>query len=190
MSLHLDKLNSLKNKGEYLLAIFVLLVAGIFVLFYKPNPIIKVNWNKVRIKSGNSVITLEAPDAVSGVGKKFIVEVVLDTKGSTVNAVQSYIEFDPRVLEIIKTETKDSFCKFYPENNFSNDIGLVKLSCGAPYPGFKGKNTIQSIEFMTKSFRTTKVSVSDESLVLANDGKGTNLLTEFDYADINIKAAF
>lgn len=186
----MDKLNNLKNKGEYLLAIFVLMVAGVFVLFYKPNPVVKVNWNKVGVGKGSSVISLEAPDSISGVGKKFIVEVVLDTKGSTVNAIQSYIEFDPRVLDVVKTETKDSFCKFYPENNFSNDTGLIKLSCGAPYPGFKGKNTIQGIEFMTKSFRNTKVRVSEESLVLANDGKGTNLLTEFDRADIIIKAAF
>jgi hypothetical protein len=186
----LDKFNNLKNKGEYLLAIFVLVVAAVFVLFYKPNPVIKVNWNKVGVGKGSSVISLAVPDSVSGVGKKFIVEVVLDTKGSTVNAVQSYIEFDPRVLEVVKTETKDSFCKFYPENNFSNDTGLIKLSCGAPYPGFKGKNTIQSVEFMTKSFRNTKIEVIEGSLVLANDGKGTNLLTEYDRAEIMIKAAF
>jgi len=186
----LGKFKSLKNKREYLFAIFVLVAVGLFVLFYKPNPLIKINWNKVSIGKGNSVISLKYPDSVSGVGKKFIVEVVLDTKGSTVNAVKSYIEFDPRVLEVIKTETKNSFCKFYPENNFSNDVGIIKLSCGAPYPGFKGKNIIQSIEFMTKSFRNTRIMVSEDSLVLANDGKGTNLLSEFDNADINIKAAF
>lgn len=178
------------NKNIIVFVFFVIISVAVFgyILFLKPNPIIRVNWNKVLAVSGNSVLSIDAPTEISGVGKHFVASVNLDTKGYQVNSVQSYIEFDPRVLEVVSNNTDSSFCKFYPENNFDNDKGIIKLSCGSPYPGFRGINTIQKIEFLAKAIRSTNITINNQSMVLANDGKGTNLLKEFDSAPVRVKA--
>lgn len=161
----------------------------VYVLFFKPNPLIRVNINKLQAKSEEgSALTIQAPSEVSGVGKKFTATIEVDTKGYTVNAVQSYLEFDPHVLEITKTSTDQSFCKFYPENNYNNDKGILRLACGTPYPGFSGKSQVLSIEFISKAIRPTEIKFTKDSMVLANDGKGTNLLSKLETAKIQIKA--
>ncbi len=174
-------------KKQFLL---VLILAGIIIyaLFFKPNPKVRVDWNKTQVNKSNSTLTIEAPTEISGVGKTFKAKIIVDTHNYYINAAQSYIEFDPRVLQVIKNDTTESFCKFYPENSYSNEKGLIKLACGTPYPGFKGKNTMQTIEFLTKAIKTTDLKVSKQSMVLANDGKGTNLLKDLDTVSIKIKA--
>jgi hypothetical protein len=164
------------------------LIVFSYVLFFKPNPLVRVNQNKFQRTAGTSVLTIDGPSEISGVGKKFTLRINLDTQGSYINAVQSYLEFDPNVLEIIKTDTSQSFCKFYPENSYSNSKGVVKLSCGAPYPGFRGQNTVETIEFITKLIKPTEILLSKDSLVLANDGHGTNLLKERPVLSLMIKA--
>lgn len=175
-------------RKEIILVLIILICIVFYALFLKPNPPVRVDWNKVQFSKGDAILYLDAPSSVSGVGKKFTISVKLDTKGHIINAVQSYVQYDPRVLEIVKTDTSNSFCKFYPENNYNNDKGLIKLSCGAPYPGFRGTNTIQKIEFIAKAIKTTNINLTKECLVLANDGHGTNLLKEYRQAVIKIKA--
>jgi len=184
----LKKLFSLMAKKEAIILIAIVLVIAIYVIFFKPNPIIRVNLNKLRGTNPDSILAFEAPSEVDGVGKSFIVKINMDTKDNFINAVQSYLYFDPQVLEVISTKTSQSFCKFYPENLYDNDLGYIKLSCGSPYPGFNGQNTIQEIEFSAKTINKTSIYLSGESMILANDGSGTNLLSDLPLAEINIKA--
>ena len=160
----------------------------IYVGFLKPSPLIRLNLNKIKAEGGSSALTLDTPTQVNGVGKMFTVKVSLDTKGYFVNAVQSYVQFDPNVLEVETTDTRESFCKFYPENSYSNEKGLIKVSCGSPYPGFNGKNDVVIIQFLPKAIKDTQIALTKDSMVLANDGKGTNLLHDFDNKEIRIKA--
>jgi len=159
-----------------------------YILFFKPNPIIRVNLNKIRpAEKQKSALIIEAPSEVDGVGRKFSVAINVDTEGNYINAIQSYLEFDPKVLEIDSTNTEQSFCKFYPENNYSNEKGLIRLACGTPYPGFRGTGVVQNIEFIAKAIKTTELKFGKESMVLANDGKGTNLLKDASPVQIRVK---
>ncbi len=175
-------------KKFVIFAAIILSMIIIYLVFFKPNPIARVNWNKIEAKKGNSVLNLDAPSEVGSVGKVFTVSVKLDTQGSWINAVQSYLEFDPRVLEVVTTSTAESFCKFYPENTYDNNKGVIRLSCGTPYPGFRGQDTVETIQFLTKAIKTTDIKINNQSLVLANDGKGTNLLKDFDTISVRVKA--
>lgn len=178
------------KKIYLVVAAILIIIAAIYILFFKPNPFFRINRNKLHAKeSQKSSLTLDAPAEVDGVGKKFTLSVIVDSQGNFINAVQSYLTFDPKVLEITSAKTEQSFCKFYPENNYSNEKGTVRLACGAPYPGFKGTNTVQSIEFLTKAIKTTDIKSTPDSMVLANDGKGTNLLKEYNSITVKIKAA-
>lgn len=182
----IDQLKNVSLK-YYVLAIFALITLTLVVMFLKPNPIVRINPNKF-VGQNDSALTLNAPVEIDGVGKEFEVTVEVDTNGSYINSVQSYLIFDPNVLEITNSSTEESFCKYYPENNYSNEKGKVKLACGSPYPGFRGKDTIQRITFLAKAITTTEIKFGD-SMVLANDGKGTNLLKKTTPVQIKIKAA-
>lgn len=184
----MGKVKSILRRKEVIIILIIIAVSLIYTMFFKPSPWIRLDVNKIRATGDASVLSIETPDEISGTGEKFLVKINLDTKNNFVNAVQSYLEFDPNILVVIKTDTTDSFCKFYPENNFNNQKGLVKLSCGSPYPGFSGTNTLEIIEFMPKAMQTTSIRLTPESMVLANDGKGTNLLKNFDSKTITIKA--
>lgn len=184
----MQKLINIIKRKEFIIAALIIVVFLVYILFFKPNPLLRLDTNKLRGVKAESALSIDAPGEVSSVGKTITVKIMLDTMGNSVNAVQSYLQFDPKVLEITKSDTEQSFCKFYPENNYDNDKGLVKLSCGSPYPGFRGQNTLQEIEFITKAIKTTTISLTDKSMVLANDGKGTNLLKDLPSAEIKIKA--
>jgi hypothetical protein len=174
-------------KKQFLLILIALAII-VYTLLFKPDPPIRVNWNKVTPGKGDAVLSVIVPEEVNGVGKKFRADIMLDTNKNFINAVKSYIEFDPRVLKIESIDTSKSFCKFYPENSHSNEKGIIKLQCGTPYPGFRGINTIQTIYFTSQAIRVTDIKVSDESLILANDGKGTNLIKDYPTVSIRIKA--
>ena len=183
----LEKIKSKITRKQIIIFVSILLVILLYCLFWKPNPIIRLNLNKFRGSDAKAVLYIDAPTEVSNAGKTLSVKIMLDTKGNSVNAVQSILKYDNETLEIVSTNTKDSFCTYYPENSYNNEIGEVRLSCGTPYPGFKGTNTLEIIEFLTKATKTTKLEIDNKSMVLANDGKGTNLLKEFDIFSIKIK---
>lgn len=185
---NLKKIAYFLKRKEVLFCIALGLAVFIYVLFFKPNPTVRVNWNKLQASGNAAEFIIDAPAEVQGVGKEFSVNVKINTKGYLVNAVSSYVSFDSRVLQVQSVNTEKSFCKFYIENNWSNEKGLVKLSCGAPYPGFRGENTIQTITFLTKAIKATDLHITNESMILANDGKGTNLLKEYPTVGVKIKA--
>ncbi len=176
------------GKRNFVIIAIIILLIFVYLLFFKPNPWLRYNIDQLRAEKSESALSIESPDEINGVGKKFTVKINVDTMGNSVNAVQSYLKFDSKIIEVSDSKTASSFCKFYPENNFDNSKGIVRLSCGSPYPGFRGTNTLQEIEFNTKLIQTTKIYFSDDSMVLANDGKGTNLLREFPSKEITIKA--
>lgn len=176
------------KRREFYLAVIVIAAILVYAIFFKPNPWVRVNTNRLLAAQPESALTLEAPEEVDGVGQKFMVRINVDTLGNSINAVQSYLTFDPNILEITSSNTGKSFCKFYPENNYDNNKGLVKLACGAPYPGFRGKNILEELEFNAKAIQTTTIKLTSDSMVLANDGKGTNLLQSYPEANIKIKA--
>ncbi len=177
----------IKQRKIGILAISVTAII-FYGLFLKPSPPVRVNLERFHVGAKDTALSLSAPEEIDGVGKRFSMKVELDTKGHFINAVQSSIEYDPRVLEVVSTNTEKSFCKFYPENTFDNTKGKINLSCGSPYPGFRGKNTVQTIEFLAKAIKTTEIKIGSDSMVLANDGKGTNLLDSFEQTTVKIKA--
>lgn len=176
-------------KRKETIIILIIIIAGIlYYLFLKPNPQIRVNLNQFQPADKNSVMSLQIPSEINGVGKEFDAVVEIDTNGYFVNAIQAHLVYDNRAVQVQSMNTNDSFCKFYIENSFDNDKGKINLSCGSPYPGFRGKNNVLKIRFLTKAIKSTEIRITDDSLILANDGKGTNLLKEYPNAEVKIKA--
>ncbi len=131
------------------------------------------------------VLGFSTPERIE-VGQPFAVKEQADTLGSNVNAVGIYLNFDPKMLRLTNMNSIESFCQFYPEKKFDNNLGTVSLACGSPHPGFKGESTILNLEFMPLVAGTTTLRLSETSRMLVSDGKGTNILKSLPQKQLTI----
>ncbi len=97
-----------------------------------------------------------------------------------VNVVKTDISFDPKTLEVVKVVTDNSFATIFIQNDVDNEAGYIQLIGGVPNPGYvDAAGDFATIYFKAKAPGITKVKYMPTSAVLANDGKGTNVLKDF-----------
>jgi len=111
------------------------------------------------------------------VGNTFLVQVKVNTGGVAINAADGTLIFDPDKLEVRSISKEDSiFTLWVQEPIFSNSLGTINFAGGKPSPGFTGAaGTIINITFKARTSGTANVTFASGS-VLADDGKGTNIL--------------
>lgn len=114
------------------------------------------------------------------------VDLVVEPGGEEINAVETEIYFNNDQLELMEINKEKTFCQLFVEENLSAP-GKIKLSCLAPYPGIKDISNIYTVVFKQKIIGKTKLTLSPESLVLANDGYGTNILREIKEQEISLE---
>ena len=114
------------------------------------------------------------------VGNTFPVQIKLNTGGTAINTSEGTLSFNTDKLEAISVSKAGSiFTLWVQEPAFSNTLGTITFAGGKPSPGFTGAaGIIITITFKarTASFATANVTFAGGS-VLADDGKGTNILT-------------
>ena len=114
------------------------------------------------------------------VGNTFSIQVRVNTGGVAVNAVDGGLVFNPDKLEVRSVSKEDSILSLWvQEPVFSNSLGTINFGGGKPTPGYTGSSgVIITVTFRAKtaSFGMANVTFSGGS-VLADDGKGTNVLT-------------
>ena len=111
------------------------------------------------------------------VGNTFLVQLKVNSGGVAINAADGTLIFDPDKLEVKSISKTDSiFTLWVQEPIFSNSVGTINFAGGKPSPGFTGAaGTIINITFKAKTAGTTNLTFAAGS-VLADDGKGTNIL--------------
>lgn len=114
------------------------------------------------------------------VGNTFSVQVRVNTGGVAVNAVDGSLVFNPDKLEVASIRKDESvFNLWVQEPSYSNALGSISFGGGRPTPGYTGSSgTIVTITFRAKTatLDTANVTFAGGS-ALADDGKGTNILT-------------
>lgn len=125
-----------------------------------------------------ATLTISPETGVYTLGSTFSVNVRVNTAGSPINAADGTIKFDPSVLNVVSANRSSSiFNLWVTEPTFSNSNGTINFSGGVP-AGYSGSTgTILNITFRTVSSGVGRVSFTNGS-VLANDGRGTNVLTD------------
>jgi hypothetical protein len=123
------------------------------------------------------------------VGNTFLVQVKVNSGGVAINAADGTIIFDPDKLEVVRISKEDSiFTLWVQEPTFSNSLGTINFAGGKPSPGFIGAaGTIFNIYFRAKTSGTTNLTFASGS-VLADDGKGTNVLGSLGSGVYNLTA--
>ncbi len=113
-------------------------------------------------------------------GEIFGMEIKLAGIETPINAIQADIGFDKERLEVVDISTKGSFASVFLQKEYNNDLGYARLSGGLPNPGFNGPDGLfGTIYFKSKVAGLAQVFFLETSLVLANDGDGTNVIKEY-----------
>lgn len=109
----------------------------------------------------------------------FSVPIDIKPVESPINVVQVDLSFDPIMLKIIGIDLSDSFASIIVQKEYNNDLGYVRLAVGVPNPGYMGKEAhVGKIYFKTLKAGSAELKFLDSSLVLANNGKGSNVLKD------------
>ena len=157
--------NRARNYAKLLSCLFVFLFVLISVL------------PPLAVMAQNASLYLSPSTGTYTVGNTFLVQVKVNSGGVAINAAEGTLIFDPDKLEVVKiSKTNSIFSLWVKEPTFSNSLGTIEFAGGKPSPGFTGAaGTILNITFKAKTSGTANLTFAAGS-VLADDGKGTNIL--------------
>lgn len=123
-------------------------------------------------------------------GDDFAVDVMLDTQGQEVNAVEASLLFSQDKVNVADISIGGSALELWTEEPFfSNETGEINFSGGTP-KGFEGKNKLMTLTFRTLpsigDVITAEIIFRSGSRVLLNDGYGREASVSFQPIDIAI----
>ena len=135
-----------------------------------------------------ATLKLNPSTGVYAVGNIFSVSVLMNTDGSSVNAADGQITFNPRELQVVSATRASSIFNLWTEEPaYSNTNGTISFGGGSP-SGYKGSaGNIITITFRALGAGTPKVSFKNGS-ILAADGMGTNILTSMSGGTYTVSA--
>lgn len=114
------------------------------------------------------------------VGEIFTFPLSLERIPAPINIFQADLSYDPNLLEVVDLTTDQSFASFFVQKEYDNTLGYLRLAGGVPNPGYsEASGLLGTVYFRPKQPGATELLYLDTSLVLANDGAGTNLLSDF-----------
>lgn len=124
------------------------------------------------------------------VGKTFSIGVYVSSSDQAMNAASGAISFPADKLEVVSVSKSGSiFNLWVQEPSFSNSAGTVNFEGIVLNPGYTGSSKkVLGVTFKTKAVGDAALTFSSAS-VLANDGKGTNILAGLGKASFNISSA-
>lgn len=138
----------------------------------------------------SATLSFSQPDPAYKVGQVFSTSIFVGSSDQAMNAVSSSISFPKDILEVIAVSKAGSILSLWAqEPSFSNISGRIGFEGIVPNPGFIGSaGKIISVTFRAKAEGVAKLSFLSAS-VLANDGLGTNILTDHSVISFKIDSS-
>jgi hypothetical protein len=135
-----------------------------------------------------ATLSLSPGTGVYTSGSTFTVNVRVNTQGKEINAAEGTLKFNPNELSVVSVNrTSSIFNLWVAEPAFSNSAGNITFSGGSPSGYSGGGGTVMSVTFRAAGAGSPRVSFTNGS-VLANDGRGTNVLTSMNGGSFTIQA--
>ncbi|MCC7289660.1 hypothetical protein IT417_00170 [bacterium] len=158
------------------LLVFMVTVLSVAVVFIERQVIESLGLIKVP-----KTVSFVIPDKSQyKIGEIFPMKIEISGVKTPINAVQADLAFDPEKIEVVDITTSESFANVFIQKEINNETGYSRLTGGLPHPGFdKESGVFGTVYFKSKSAGLTQVKFLPTSMVLANDGKGTNIIKEF-----------
>jgi len=128
--------------------------------------------------AGSAIVSLSPGSGTFLVGSTFDVSIVLDTKGIAVNTAEIELMFPSDKLQLTNPSVGQSIIQLNLRPPvFSNREGKIYFVGGIPSPGIvTSKGVILTLTFRITAPGSAEIKFGDRTKVLANDGKGTNIL--------------
>lgn len=92
-----------------------------------------------------------------------------------VNAVRASLRYDPDLLQMILIDNTESDFSLFLTGD-EHGAGQIIIEALQPYPGFAKDARIADVLFLAKAKGSGRVELSGDSLALANDGFGTDVI--------------
>ncbi len=143
------------------------------------------------VSSAEAASLFLSPETGSfNVGQTFSVSVFVSSPDQTMNAADGVISFPANKLQVISLSKSASlFSLWVKEPSFSNSVGTLSFEGVVLNPGFAGSaGKLLTITFRAEDAGSAPVSFSSGS-ILANDGRGTNILTSLESANYFINSS-
>ncbi len=144
-------------------------------------------------KAAGASLYLSPSAAEYIVGSTFLIQVKVNTGEVAANAVDGTMIFNPDKLEVKSISKTNSILTLWvQEPTFSNSLGTINFAGGKPSPGFSGAaGLLFTITFKAKTValvpNLANVMFAAGS-VLADDGKGTNILASMGQGSYSLSA--
>lgn len=122
------------------------------------------------------------------VNSEFSVTIRVNTDTQAINAAEAGMHFDSSKLEVQSLSIDNSIFNFWVPKRpaFDNAAGNITFSGGLPRPGFTGKDgALLAVNFKAKAPGDAQL-IFTSGAILANDDKGTNILTSMGSASYKI----
>ena len=167
----------------------ILLISGISVLTVYGETIVL---NKLGIQLEEAKVEFVIPDKQQyKIGEIFPIDLDINSNGVSINAVQADIAFDTDKVEIVKLSLEESFAQIFIQKEINNESGYLRITGGLPSPGYKGdKGHFATVYFQSKKAGIFDIQFLPSSLVLENDGNGTNVLKSYPKTSYLIKPEY
>ncbi|MCK5286057.1 MAG: hypothetical protein KAJ58_02415 [Candidatus Pacebacteria bacterium] len=121
------------------------------------------------------------------IGQEFFVDVKVNSENDFINAVQSTISFPSNIIEIVDVSKHNSVFNFWIDEPDVEENKIIFI--GGTAKGVSG-DSLQVLRILCKSIGAGTASIDiSESVITANDGKGTNILSTIEKTDIEVGTA-
>lgn len=111
------------------------------------------------------------------IGEIFSVPISITSIEYPINVVQADLAFDPNLVQVVGIDLSDSFATIIIQKEYNNDLGYIRIAVGTPNPRYLGEAAnLGKIYFRAQKSGSTSLKFLDSSIVLANNGKGSNVL--------------
>jgi hypothetical protein len=130
-----------------------------------------------KVKAEGAELYLSPSSGSFLVGSTFSVSIFLNTGGNEINVVWAELKFPPEILQVISPTAGTSFIsEWLIPPNYSNEKGIISFRGGIPGGIKTSAGLVSSITFKAISTGKAKIEFSENSKVILNDEKGTNIL--------------
>ncbi len=124
-----------------------------------------------------ATLSLSPPSGTFNVGSTFQVQILLDTEGKSINALDIQLLYPSDKLQIISPSIGKSIMTIWTSSpKADNQQGKLTLRGGIPNGITVSKGLITTVTFRIRRTGQAIVRFGDATRVLLNDGKGTDAL--------------
>lgn len=124
-----------------------------------------------------ATLSVNPSSGTFSVGSTFDVSVLLNTEGASINALEVSLVFPQDRLQIVSPVTNHSIISVWiSQPKLNNQTGRIDLQGGIPGGITVSSGLVTKITFRVKSVGMATLKFLDNSKVLLNDGRGTDVL--------------